>query len=292
MAYQAPQGPICPNGHRAPAGARFCPACSLPVAWLTCAQGHAVAPGFQYCPQCGTPAVLSASAGLADPAGLAAPAGRTAQGSSWPDAPAAQWHGSAAGSWQGSPAGPGTVRSHGDPLSDWWASNGSGGGPLGSPAPATLLAWRRAGAWQLIGAFLIDFMLVWVLGGLTLALPVFGEIAILAIAFINSYFEGSTGQSLGKKAVGIYVIKRDTGEFLGGWVGIGRQLLHILDYLPLCIGFIIGLFNTRTFADMIVGSTVVARPHAPQLPSPPPLYPVPPAQGTFPQPQTPVPPTP
>ena len=129
------------------------------------------------------------------------------------------------------------------------------------------------------------------LGGLTLALPVFGEIAILAIAFVNSYLEGSTGQSLGKKAVGIYVIKRDTGEFLGGWVGIGRQLLHILDYLPLCIGYIIGLFNTRTFADMLVGSTVVARPRAPQLPPPPPLYPVPPAQGAFPQPQTPFPPT-
>lgn len=84
----------------------------------------------------------------------------------------------------------------------------------------------------------------------------------------------STGQSLGKKAVGIYVIKRDTGEFLGGWVGIGRQLLHIVDYLPLCLGFIVGLFNTRTFADMIVGSTVVARPRTPQLPPPPPLYPV------------------
>lgn len=129
-----------------------------------------------------------------------------------------------------------------------------------------------------------------VAGGLTLVLPVFGEIAIPAIAFVNSYLEGSTGQSLGKKAGGIYV-RRDTGEFLGGWVGIGRQLLHILDYLPLCIGFIIGLFSTRTFADLIVGSTVVSRPRAPQLPPPPPLCPVPPAPGTFPQPQTPVPPT-
>jgi uncharacterized RDD family membrane protein YckC len=304
MAYQTPQPgsplfSICPNGHQAPAGARFCPACSLPVAWLTCARGHTVTPGYQYCPQCGAPAVLSAPAGLADPADPATPAGRAAAGVPWPDAPAAQWQGSAAGSWQspaagswqGSPAGPGTVQSHGDRLSDWWAGNAIGGGPQGSPAPATLLTWRRAGAWRLIGALLIDCTLVWVLGGLTLVLPVFGEIVILAIVFINSYLEGSTGQSLGKKAVGIYVIKHDTGEFLGGWVGIGRQLLHILDYLPLCIGFIIGLFNTRTFADMIVGSTVVVRPRAPQLPPPPPLYPVPPAQGTFPQPQTPIPPT-
>jgi len=211
------------------------------VAWLTCEQGHVVTPGFQFCPQCGGRAILSASGGVADPTG---PTGL---------------------------AGPGVIRSHGDPLSDWWASNGIGGGPQGSPAPAELLTWRRAGAWRLIGGFVIDFMLVWVLGGLTLVLPVLGEIAILAIAFVNCYLEGSTGQSLGKKAVGIYVVKRDTGEFLGGWAGIGRQLLHILDYLPLCIGFVIGLFNTRTFADMIVGSTVVARPRTPQLPSPPPL---------------------
>jgi hypothetical protein len=66
--------------------------------------------------------------------------------------------------------------------------------------------------------------------------------------------------------VGIYTIKKDTGEFLGGAVGIGRQLLHILDYLALCTGFIVGLFITRTYADMIVGSTVVRKPRAPQPP--------------------------
>ncbi len=258
-------------------------------------------PESQYCPQCGTPAVLPAavlpaavlpaSAGLAGLGGPTAPAGRTAQWQ-W-QGRTAQWQSSAAGARQGSQAGPGNVQSHGDPLSDWWAGNGIGGGPPGSPARATLLSWQRAGAWPLIGAFLIDCMLAWVLGGLMFVFlfPVVGEIAIPAIAFVNSYLEGSTGQSLGKKAVGSYVIKRDTGEFLGGWAGIGRQLLHVLDYLPLCIGFIVGLFNTRTFADMIVGSTVVARPRAPQLP-PPPLHPGPSAQGNPPAASAPIPPTP
>jgi uncharacterized RDD family membrane protein YckC len=98
------------------------------------------------------------------------------------------------------------------------------------------------------------------LGLILWVIPVIGVILWLGIAFANAYFEGTTGQTLGKKALGIYTIKRDTGEFLGGAVGIGRQLLHILDTLALCTGWIVGLCITRTYADMIVGSTVVRRP--------------------------------
>lgn len=230
MAYQTPHPgysplPVCPNGHQVPAGAQFCPMCSLSVGMLVCGRGHAVASGQRYCPQCGSPA----------------------------------------GPWRDSLTGAGYVRNYADQVSDWWAASGpTGNRRLAGPDPAMLLTWRRAGAWRLIAAFLIDLMLEWVL----LAIPVIGAIFCVAIIFINSYFEGTTGQSLGKKAVGIYVIKKDTGEFLGGAVGIGRQLLHILDYLALGTGFIVGLFITRTYADMIVGSTVVRRPrvlHAPPL---------------------------
>ena len=229
MAYQAPpQGypplPVCPNGHQVPAGGQFCPTCSLFVGQLVCARGHQVAPGQRYCPQCGSPA----------------------------------------GPWRGSLTGPGYVRNYADQVSDWWAGSGpTGNRRLVGPDPATLLTWRRAGAWRLIGAFVIDFMLAWTL----VVIPVIGAIICLVIVFANAYFEGTTGQSLGKKAVGIYVIKRDTGEFLGGAVGIGRQLLHILDYLALGSGFILGLFITRTYADMIVGSTVVRRPRVSQPPA-------------------------
>jgi uncharacterized RDD family membrane protein YckC len=130
----------------------------------------------------------------------------------------------------------------------------------------------------------IDYML-----GLVLwIIPLIGVILWLGIAFANAYFEGTTGQTLGKKAVSIYTIKRDTGEFPGGAVGIGRQLLHILDTLALCTGWVVGLFITRTYADMIVGSTVVRRPrvrqapplpHGTQLPQGPYAIPTPPAYG-------------
>jgi hypothetical protein len=32
-------------------------------------------------------------------------------------------------------------------------------------------------------------------------------------------------QTLGKKALGLYTIRAETGEFMGGAVGIGRKLL-------------------------------------------------------------------
>jgi uncharacterized RDD family membrane protein YckC len=228
MAYQAShQGysplPVCPNGHQVPAGAQFCPVCSLSVGMLVCGRGHTVAPGQRYCPQCGAPA----------------------------------------GPWRDSLTGPSYVRNYADQVSDWWAASGpTGNRRLAGPEPATLLTWRRASGWRLIGAFVIDYML-----GLVLwVVPVIGVLLWLGIAFANAYFEGATGQTLGKKAVGIYTIKRDTGEFLGGAVGIGRQLLHILDTLALCTGWIVGLFITRTYADMIVGSTVVRRPRVPAAP--------------------------
>lgn len=222
MAYQAPQQnnspvPACLNGHQVPAGAQFCPVCSLPASSLVCGRGHAVAPGYRYCPQCGAPAAPSRS----------------------------------------SLTGPAYVRPYGDQVSDWWAASGpTGNRRRAGPDPATLLTWRRAGGGRLACAFLVDFMLQWFL----LLIPVIGVIICLAIAFTNLYLEGTTGQSLGKKAIGIYTIKRDTGEFLGGAVGIGRYLLHIVDLLALGTGFIVGLFITRTYADMIVGSTVVRRP--------------------------------
>jgi hypothetical protein len=138
-----------------------------------------------------------------------------------------------------------------------------------------LLTWRRAGALRLIGAFVIDYML----GLMLWILPVIGAILWLAIIFVNAYFQGTTGQSLGKKAVGIYTIKKDTGEFLGGAVGIGRQLLHILDTLALGTGWIVGLITSRTYADMIVGSVVVRRPSV--QPSPPHGYGTQPFQGPY-----------
>lgn len=135
-----------------------------------------------------------------------------------------------------------------------WLPN-IGGRPhvkLVAPTPRALLAYPRCGMWRRVGAALIDT----VLASLALAL---GPLALVVVC-VYGYFEGTTGQTLGKKALGLYTIKADTGEFLGGAAGIGRQLLHFLDYITLLSGYIVGLITGRTYADRIMGTIVVREP--------------------------------
>jgi hypothetical protein len=82
---------------------------------------------------------------------------------------------------------------------------------------------------------------------------VFGAACVAA----NGYFEGKTGRSLGKGAVGLRTIDAKTGRYIGGGKGVLRRVLHILDY-PL--GFLVGLASGKTFADMLTGTSVIWRP--------------------------------
>jgi hypothetical protein len=123
---------------------------------------------------------------------------------------------------------------------------------LVAPASSVLLTYPRCGMWRRVGAALIDV----VLASLALAL---GPLTLVVIC-VYGYFEGTTGQTLGKKALRIYTIRADTGEFLGGAAGIGRQLLHFLDYITLMSGYIVGLITGRTYADRIMGTIVVREP--------------------------------
>ncbi|GAA4556170.1 RDD family protein [Planotetraspora kaengkrachanensis] len=88
-----------------------------------------------------------------------------------------------------------------------------------------------------------------------------GALVALAITLWLRYLEGTTGQTLGKRAVGIKTIKEETGEFLGFGMAFARALLHIVDALPGCIpiGYLWPIWDEKkqTFADKIVSSIVV-----------------------------------
>ncbi|MET8422773.1 RDD family protein [Nocardia sp. NPDC004860] len=73
------------------------------------------------------------------------------------------------------------------------------------------------------------------------------------------YLEGTTGQTIGKKVVGIRLIRESTGQPVGFGLAIGRSLLHFIDALPCYIGFLWPLWDDKkqTFADKIVSTTVV-----------------------------------
>jgi uncharacterized RDD family membrane protein YckC len=86
-----------------------------------------------------------------------------------------------------------------------------------------------------------------------------GLLAVLALVVQNHVIaQGRTGQSLGKKQIGISVVAQPTGRPLGAGLTFVRSLAHIVDSV-LLIGYLWPLWDVRkqTFADKLVHSVVV-----------------------------------
>jgi uncharacterized RDD family membrane protein YckC len=92
-----------------------------------------------------------------------------------------------------------------------------------------------------------------------ITLMVVGGLLGLAVAIFLVYREGRTGQTPGKKIVGIRVLRERDGAALGFWRAFGRRLLHILDGIPCFLGYLWPLWDDKnqTFADKIVKSVVI-----------------------------------
>ncbi|MGV9316626.1 RDD family protein, partial [Streptomyces sp. NPDC003691] len=71
--------------------------------------------------------------------------------------------------------------------------------------------------------------------------------------------EGSTGQTPGKKAAGIKVLREADGRTLGFGLSFVRQLAHILDSLPCYLGYLWPLWDEKkqTFADKVCATVVI-----------------------------------
>jgi uncharacterized RDD family membrane protein YckC len=85
-------------------------------------------------------------------------------------------------------------------------------------------------------------------------------LAGFALGIYNSVFlVGTTGQSWGKKLLGIRLIGEQTGAPIGPLMAFVRSLAHILDALPCMIGFLWPLWDAKnqTFADKIINTVVV-----------------------------------
>ena len=70
--------------------------------------------------------------------------------------------------------------------------------------------------------------------------------------------QGRTGQSVGKSALGIRLVKEDTGQPVGAGLTVGREFAHILDGF-FYLGYLWPLWDEKkqTFADKICGTLVV-----------------------------------
>jgi uncharacterized RDD family membrane protein YckC len=97
-------------------------------------------------------------------------------------------------------------------------------------------------------------------GSLTL-IAIGGVLSLAAFLFLV-YREGKTGQTPGKRIVGIRLLREADGAALGFGLAFGRRLLHVLDGLPCYLGYLWPLWDSRkqTFADKMVHTVVIRDP--------------------------------
>lgn len=83
----------------------------------------------------------------------------------------------------------------------------------------------------------------------------------VAIAYLwwVGVIDGLTGQSPGKALLGLRLVDQ-RGTVVGRRMGVGRKFLHVLDLLPLGLGFLLPLVDVRrqTLADRMLSTFVVS----------------------------------
>jgi uncharacterized RDD family membrane protein YckC len=87
-------------------------------------------------------------------------------------------------------------------------------------------------------------------------------LALIAYVLYNAYLNGSTGQSIGKKVVGLKLISEATGQPIGGGMGIVRYFAHFIDSLICYVGWLFPLWDAKrqTIADKILKTVVITVP--------------------------------
>jgi uncharacterized RDD family membrane protein YckC len=92
--------------------------------------------------------------------------------------------------------------------------------------------------------------------GAGVAAILIGALYALGIGLWNLYRAGTTGQSVGKKVVGIRLIREDNGQFVGFGGAFVRGLAHALEF---GIGYLWPLWDAKnqTFADKLCHTVVV-----------------------------------
>jgi uncharacterized RDD family membrane protein YckC len=150
------------------------------------------------------------------------------------------------------------------------------GAPQGQPAPygqapygqapqgnfgGTLAEWPIRVASSVIDS--LPGIVLSFIGTASKSAGVYAVMVLLSLAFWiwNMLRQGRTGQSIGKSAMGTYLVRESDGQFIGGGLSIGRSIVHIVDAIPCLIGFLWPLWDAKkqTFADKIMGTVVVKR---------------------------------
>jgi uncharacterized RDD family membrane protein YckC len=143
---------------------------------------------------------------------------------------------------------------------------GQPGAPGYGPPPNIgdwLATWgTRAGAALIDGLISLVIAAPFVGIGIAADLPilvVLGYIAGFAWAIYQMHQQGTTGATIGKKQMGIRIVRESDGQPTGFGMAVLRYLAHILDSLPCYLGFLWPLWDEKkqTFADKICGTLAI-----------------------------------
>lgn len=137
-----------------------------------------------------------------------------------------------------------------------------------SPASPLALNGKRPAHWGLQAlAFALDcgvfmggvVMFSWLPRMAGLKVGPLGFLAFLALAGYQFWAEGTTGQSIGKRALRVRTVDLATGLPIGIGRAILRRLCHIADSAPFLLGWFLPLIDKQrqTLADKIMGTVVI-----------------------------------
>lgn len=125
---------------------------------------------------------------------------------------------------------------------------------------------------QRFGAHMLDMLIIigpmYALGFVNMAVSDNGEpggifalgvLYAFAMGLFQIYREGTKGQTIGKKVLGISVHREADGRYLGFGFAIVRKIAHFLDSVACYIGYLWPLWDEKkqTFADKVCSTVVV-----------------------------------
>ncbi len=140
----------------------------------------------------------------------------------------------------------------------------------GAGVPGPLASWgQRVIAYLITFGCIIGFYIVMaIIGAILGAIADFLGVLWFLLTWLASigiglyvfYLDGATGGHPGKRLTGLKTVNVNTGELIGGGMGIARGIAHFVDGLICYIGYLFPLWDEKrqTLADKIVSTVVIS----------------------------------